>query len=193
MTRVAAAILAAGESRRLGRPKQLLPFRGTTLVRAIAGEACASACLHVGVIVGANAFSIAAALDGMPLAVVPNVLWTEGMASSIRCAVDWTRRAGCDALVLLVCDQPRLSAAHVDRLVTEHLSTRVPVASRYADTLGVPAVFGSDAFAELHTLTGDTGARGLLARPDVRAIDWPDGAEDVDTPAMARDVLGIPA
>ena len=189
MRRTAVAILAAGESRRLGRPKQLLPFRGTTLVRAIAGEVCASGCAHSAVILGAHAAAVSGALSGLPVALVPNILWGEGMASSIRCATAWAMRVGCDALVLCVCDQPALCGDHVRQLVTSHREQRRTVGSRYEQTVGVPAVFGSCDFPQLLALTGDTGARGLLA--GAPAIDWPEGACDLDTPEMARHVLGL--
>ena len=193
MTRIAAAILAAGESRRLGRPKQLLPFRGTTLLRAIACEACISACDRVAVVVGAHAASVAGTVQGLPVAVVPNVLWQEGMAASIRCAVAWAVRGGSDALALLVCDQPALNAAHLDRLVAEYRVHRHPIASRYAGALGVPAVFGAAEFPQLFALSGDIGARRVLAATRPHAVDWPDGACDVDTAPVAHDVLDVGA
>jgi molybdenum cofactor cytidylyltransferase len=191
MTRVAAAILAAGQSRRLGCPKQLLPVRGTMLVRAIAGEVLTSGCDHTAVILGAHADHIAHALSGLPVAIVHNEHWCEGMASSIRAATAWAIRQDCDAIVLCVCDQPALSGEHVRRLITSHRELGRPVGSRYDHTVGVPAVFGADDFARLLALTGDTGARGLLR--GAAAIDWPAGACDLDTPEVARHVLGLSA
>ena len=193
MKRVAAAILAAGASRRLGQPKQLLPFRGTTLVRAITAEVCTSRCQRVGVIVGAHAAQVAATVADLPVAVVPNVLWQEGLAASIRCAVSWAVRSGTDALALLVCDQPGLTASHLDRLVAEHVASGRPVASRYADTVGVPAVFGASEFPQLFALTGDRGAQRVLGRTHARVVDWPEGACDIDTLQVARDVLDLEA
>lgn len=178
--RVAGLVLAAGGSRRLGRPKQLLGYRGTTLLRVITGEICESCCDRVAVVLGAHAGSIAPTLDGLPVAQLANVLWSEGIASSIRCAAGWAIQAACDALVLAVCDQPRLTAAHVDALIGAHRETGGAVASRYGDRPGVPAIFPARDYPRLCALTGDEGARRLLR--GVHHVDWPDGAHDVDTP-----------
>ncbi len=177
---IGAAVLAAGASRRLGRPKQLLGYRGTTLLRAVAGEICESRCDRVAVVLGAHAGWIAPTLAGLPVAQVANVLWSEGIASSIRCAAGWAMRAACDALVLAVCDQPRLTAAHVDALIAAHHETGGAVASCYGDRPGVPAIFPARDYPRLCALTGDEGARRLLRA--AHQVDWPDGAHDVDTP-----------
>jgi len=186
----AAAILAAGESRRLGSPKQLLPFRGTTLLREVAREVCGSACDRVGVVVGAHAARAAEAIDALPVEIVHNVLWSEGIAASVRCATAWAIRARCESLVLIVCDQPHLTAAHVDRLLVQHRIVHRPVASGYSGTVGVPAVFGAAEYPELLALAGDCGARRVLGRTRISVVDWPAGACDIDTPRVARDVLG---
>jgi CTP:molybdopterin cytidylyltransferase MocA len=191
MMRVAAAILAAGASRRLGRPKQLLPYRDTTLLRAVAVEVCAAACDHVIVIVGAYASAVSANVAGLPLSVVRNIHWREGVASSIRRAISWAVRAEYDGLALIVCDQPRLTRAHLDRLIALHRVTGRPAASRYDGIVGVPAVFGAHEFAALATLTGDVGARRLLASSAVATIDWPDGIFDIDSEAQARCALEL--
>jgi CTP:molybdopterin cytidylyltransferase MocA len=184
-----AAILAAGASSRLGRPKQLLPFRGMTLVRAIARELCSTSCDRVVVVLGAHSGNVAPALADLPVALAPNVLWSEGVASSIRCAVGWALRERCDALVLVACDQPRLTADHVEELVAVHRETRRPVASRYDGVVGIPVVFGASEFPALVALRGDTGARHVLAAA-TPAVDWPDGAFDLDTPHdVAREML----
>jgi len=180
---VAAAILAAGASSRLGRPKQLLPFRGTTLLRAVVREVCAASCDRVAVVLGAYAGSVAPELDGLPVASLANVLWTEGMASSIRCGVAWAVRSRCEALLVALCDQPRLTAAHLETLLQVYRRSPGPVASRYAGTLGAPAIFDRASFPALFALTGDAGASRLLA--SATPVDWPDGALDVDTPEQA--------
>lgn len=182
---IGAAVLAAGASRRLGRPKQLVRHRGGPLVRTITAEACASHADRVAVVVGAHARDVASAVAGLPIAVEANWLWPEGIASSVRCAVAWAIRSRCDALCLLACDQPHLTAAHVDRLLSAFrtLGSVTPVASAYGCALGIPAVFSADSFHSLLGLAGDRGAVSLLAARGVGAVDWPDGLLDIDEPA----------
>jgi len=177
----AAVILAAGESRRLGRPKQLLPVRGVPLLRAIAIEACASSCARVFVVLGARESAIRPCLDGLRVAIVDNPEWTEGIASSVRHGVAAAIRDGSSAVVLLTCDQPALTASHVDALLA--CPARDAVASRYAGTVGVPARFDRRLFPALLALRGDAGAKRILRAREVAAIDWPEGARDIDTPA----------
>lgn len=175
----------------MGKPKQLLPFRGATLVRAVAAEACASTCARVAVVVGAYAARVVEALDGLPVAIVPNGGWSEGLAASIRAAATWAQRADYDALVLAACDQPHLAAEHVDRLIAHHRERGGAVASHYAGAAGVPALFPARDFPKLLALAGDVGARHVLASAQPELVDWPPGACDVDTPRVARLVLGI--
>nr|HEX4312370.1 nucleotidyltransferase family protein [Kofleriaceae bacterium] len=181
---IGAAILAAGASRRLGRPKQLVPCHGVPLVRAIAAEAIGSRADRVAVVVGAHAREVAAAVAGLPLAIEANWLWPEGIASSLRTAVSWAIRTRCDGLCVLACDQPRLTTAHVDRLLSAFrtLGGHAPIASAYGCSLGVPAVFPAASFPSLLGLAGDRGAVSLLAASGVGAVDWPDGVLDVDVP-----------
>ena len=181
---IAAAILAAGASRRLGQPKQLVPYHGTTLLRAIAAQVCASGCDRVAVVLGAHAETIAPTLHGLELAILPNAWWPEGVASSIRAAAAWAWRVRASALVLLVGDQPRLTTAHVDLLCTTFRDTGRSVGSRYAGIIGVPAVFDAAELPHLIELTGDHGARHVLADLQPAIVEWPDGAVDVDEPAQ---------
>ena len=185
---LAGVVLAAGASRRLGRPKQLVRVRGVALVNEVAG--CARAvCDRVAVVLGAHAAQIAPALDGLDVEPVDNADWREGVASSIRAGVAWAERAGADALLLLVCDQLRLGRAHLAAIADAHRATGGAVASRYARRLGVPALFPRAQLAALAGLRGDAGARAVLAGlAEVVAIDWPDGELDLDVPAQLADL-----
>ena len=180
---VGAVILAAGPSTRLGQPKQLLEAHGTTLLRFLATEALASSCDRVAVVLGASAPGAGAALGGLGVSLVRNALWEEGIASSIRCGVSWATREGYDAILLMLCDQPRLRREHLECLLLAFRTTGSIVASRYDGVLGAPAIFDRGTFADLLALRGERGARGILrgARRIV-ALDWPDGAVDIDRP-----------
>lgn len=184
---IAAAVLAAGASRRLGRPKQLAIVGGEPLVLIAAQAATRSRCAETAVILGASAGAIAPLLVGHGVTLLANDQWEEGMASSLRRAATWARTRGAASLVVCVCDQPLLTAQHVDALITLHEAHGgAIVASRYAGMLGVPAIFGPTALPQLEALTGDRGARDLLRAPDTIALDWPDGALDVDDELTLR-------
>lgn len=186
---VAAVILAAGASVRLGRPKQLLPFRGETLIRRAARLACAAGLTPVHVVVGHRGGEVGAALGGLDdTVVVANPDWRYGMASSLACGV--ASLPSVAAALVLVTDQPYLSAellvAVMERYRTGQCSL---VACRYASgAMGVPALFDRRHFAELAALSGDRGARSLFARHAgaLAAVSFPEGDVDVDTaPAAA--------
>jgi molybdenum cofactor cytidylyltransferase len=186
MNRVAVAVLAAGGSSRMGRPKQLLPFGDRSLLRHGVEVALAAECGPVVAVLGAEVERLRPELDGLPVEVLANGDWELGPGTSVRAAVDAVDanpRVG--ALVFLLCDQPLVSADHIHRLIEEHQTTGFPmVASGYAGTLGVPALFSRECFLALRALDPAVGAKQLLARrPDtVAAVPFPDGEIDLDTP-----------
>ncbi len=179
----AAIILAAGGSLRLGRPKQLLVFEGETLLARAVRVATESKARPVIVVLGALADECANAIAGQPVRIVTNKEWKEGIASSIRAGLEAVAHET-DAAVILLCDQPGLSAAHVDALIAAGKSI---AASAYGGSLGTPAYFEKEFFPELLALRGDTGARALFKKyaDKVAPVDFPGGLRDIDTPEDA--------
>jgi xanthine/CO dehydrogenase XdhC/CoxF family maturation factor/CTP:molybdopterin cytidylyltransferase MocA len=178
---LAIAVLAAGGSRRLGRPKQLVDAGGEPLIRRIA-RTCVDAGLGpVAVVVGAHADDVGAALGDLRVTRVANPAWEEGIGSSIRAAVAWAETAGAAALAIVLGDQPLLAPDHLAALRDAWLGGAALVGSRYAGTLGAPAIFDRARFAELASCEGDRGAGALLRAAGAVAVDWPGGAVDVDT------------
>jgi molybdenum cofactor cytidylyltransferase len=181
---VVAVILAAGASSRLGQPKQLLVTSGRTLVRAIVEEARAI-CARVAAVVGegAAAAAVEATLEGSGATLVRNAASAEGMASSVRAGVGWAAGVPCEAALILVCDQPRLTRVHLAQLVAAWRRERRAVGSGYDGVIGVPALFPRCLFPRLLALRGREGARSVLRNANAIQVAWPDGALDVDTPA----------
>lgn len=181
-------MLAAGGSRRLGRPKQLLPWRGSTLIRHAARIAIESGIGPVVVMLGANASECADALAGEPaLEIVTADNWSEGMGATIAAAVAHLVRAhpGSTAVLLTACDQPFLTATHLSAIREAHVRQRTPMAAAaYAGTLGIPAAFSRPLFPDLISLHHERGAAELLrAEPGlVAAVPCPEADRDIDTP-----------
>jgi len=190
-SRVVCAVLAAGASSRLGRPKQLVPFLGEPMVRKVTRAALAASCSRVAVIVGAERAGVEGAVNDLDVTCVVNDGWREGIASSVRTAAAWARRERADILVVVLADQPLLTAAHVDRLAAGVRDGAVAAASEYGGVVGVPAAFAASELDALDALEGDHGAaRVLRAMAGVERVPWADGNVDVD---YERDVLSLEA
>ncbi|MER3456637.1 MAG: 4-diphosphocytidyl-2C-methyl-D-erythritol synthase [candidate division GAL15 bacterium] len=184
---LAAVVLAAGASRRMGQDKLLLRWRGVSLLRH-AAEAAVAACGRVVVVVGPNPDRMRAELEGLPVEVVDNPDYREGIASSLRCGLRKVLDA--PAVLITLADQPALTADHLRQLVQAYRSTGARVvAASYADTAGAPAVFARELFADLLELRGDTGAKQVVDRHREGAIlvPLPEAAWDVDTPQDWQD------
>jgi molybdenum cofactor cytidylyltransferase len=184
-SRFAAVVLAAGASRRLGQPKQLVRVGGETLLRRTARLATEAGCCPVVVTLGFEAERMRTELAGMAVHAVVNPNWQAGMGSSLACGVRAavTQRPEVDGLLVLVCDQPRLTGYHLRQLLERQTEdTAAITASGYAGRLGVPAVFAASLIPELEQMDGDRGAREVLARHHAQAVPWPEGAFDIDLP-----------
>ena len=183
--KIGVIVLAAGGSSRMGSPKQLLPFRGETLIRRAAQAAVASSCDRVAVVIGSHASQMRRELEDLPVSVVENQNWQTGMSSSIRAGLDNLRQHELDGVLIMLCDQPFVTASILNNLVTTHRQTGKPiVASSYETTKGVPAFFSKELFTELTSLNADEGARRIIVKhPElVATIEFPEGAIDIDTP-----------
>jgi molybdenum cofactor cytidylyltransferase len=176
VTRVAAVILAAGASTRLGEPKQLAMLGGERLLERAVRVAVEAGCAPVVVVLGAQAERILAECDFEAAQIVINEAWSEGMASSIRAGI--AAIAGvCDAAVVMTCDQPAVTPDHLRKLAAACAGSSA--ASAYAGRKGVPACFAAGHFPELNGLKGETGARSLLE--SAQAVDLELGELDIDT------------
>lgn len=179
-------ILAAGESKRLGSPKQLLSFEGTTLLALAAKTAAESGLYPVVVVLGANAEKIKVGLNIQRLNLVINHVWQEGMASSIRKGLTSMMELfpQVDGVVVLVCDQPHLDQTVIQALIEAQRDAGLPVAAAsYGGKLGTPALFHKKLFTDLMSLSGDTGARKMLERnrENVVEVEFEMGIVDIDT------------
>lgn len=182
---IAVVILAAGGSRRLGSPKQLLPYRGKAMLRHVAETALSADFSRVFVVVGAHGDLVRAVLTGLPLEIVANDEWEQGMSTSLRAGIMAVERwPACQAALLAVGDQPLVSAALLQELAQTAGATGKPlVASYYAGTAGVPALFARAFFPSLKSLTGDKGAKAVLQRhaQQMATVPFPQGEIDIDT------------
>jgi len=187
---IAAVVLAAGESSRLGRPKQLVEFRGRSLIRGAVEAAREAGCSPVVVVLGAWSEPVLREIESLEIRAVVNEAWREGMGGSVRAGITELVSAGdeIEAVLLTGCDQPWLSADVMRRLIGAYRGREDPsetmAACAYAGTLGVPALFAREEFHQLLALEGDRGARDLLRAREGRVvrISWPEGARDVDLP-----------
>jgi molybdenum cofactor cytidylyltransferase len=184
---IGAVILAAGPSTRMGTPKQLLQFRGETLVRRAASAAMRAGCHPVVVVTGAHAVITRQALRGLDVQEAENKQWESGMSSSLRVGIEaLVIAAPCvQAVVLMLCDQPFVTPEVITGLVAAQRETgRAIVASGYGGSYGVPALFSRKYFAELIALEGVLGAKQVIQKhlAKVHLISFPKGEIDIDTP-----------
>ncbi|RSL15773.1 molybdenum cofactor cytidylyltransferase [Edaphobacter aggregans] len=184
--KVAAVVLAAGGSSRLGSPKQLVRLGAENLLERAVRVAREAGCGPVVVVLGASADLIRLQCELGDACVVVNEDWASGMGGSIGVGVGALQ--GVDGCVVMTCDMPAVTAAHLSRLIGGAEVT----ASRYAGRNGIPAFFPKTYFDALMALMGDKGARELLVT--ARSEELADGELDVDTVGdleRAKEMLGL--
>jgi molybdenum cofactor cytidylyltransferase len=177
-------VLAAGASRRLGQPKQLVKLGGRPALHLTVSNAVALAGNAVTVVLGAHARELTHLLAHSPASVIVNRHWEEGLGSSIRCGLAAVP-AGCEAVLILLGDQVAVSVEDLKRLAGAWKGQdSVIAASAYDQHVGVPAIFPRVCFPELAELRGDRGAQQVLARNSYRLVrvPVPNASIDLDTP-----------
>lgn len=189
---IAAVILAAGGSTRLGSPKQVLLHDGQPLVRRAALAALAAGTDPVIVVVGSDSGLVTSALHDVPsLVIVANDAWQSGQASSLRVGLRAAMAAMADGAVVMLADQPLIESSALARLLSKFDRGHRIVASAYDGTVGAPAIFGVEHFDELMHLTGDSGAGKWLRDQGkiVTTVSLPEAMLDIDTRADAAALL----
>jgi molybdenum cofactor cytidylyltransferase len=182
---VAAIILAAGSGSRMGRLKQLLPYREGTLVQHAIEQAIEAGFAPVIVVAGARSDEVRASLSGMPVKIVDNADWQLGMGSSIACGMRALSEAAPQvaAVAILLADQPLVRAEHLRRMRDLLSPDSTAVAAEYGGSVGVPAIFKHTMFSALSSLQPNAGAKQILRdAPRVVAFPLSEAAADIDTP-----------
>lgn len=178
-------LLAAGASIRLGGPKQLLKIQGETLLRRQIKIALAVT-EKIVVTLGANYENIIREISDLPVQTIENKDWKNGMSSSIKVGLNkLIKDSKIEAAILMVCDQPFVDENLLIKLIEKfHETDSLIVASRYENTLGVPAIFRRELFPELLALNEKSGAKSLIKKYAAQTafVDFPKGAFDIDTP-----------
>jgi len=193
--KVAAVVLAAGGSTRFEKPKQFALFQGETFVRRIVRAGIEGGCAPVVVVTGEDSAQITSELTRFPVTIAINRDWQSGLGSSIVVGIRNAMNLApdLDAAVLLTCDQPLVTAAVLTQLMQLRLKTEKPiVASVYAETLGIPALFDRSCFPDLLRLKGDSGAKRIILgrQHDVAPFDFPAGEIDIDNAADYEKLMG---
>lgn len=191
-------VLAAGASVRMGKAKQSLEFGGTTLLRRAIQTALDSGCRPVVVVLGAGNEILRSEIKDFSVSIVINDDWQTGMSSSIRAGLGRLLEISgqITGVLIMVCDQPFVSAELLSRIVAVRKKTNAPVvASRYAATLGVPALFSRPLFSRLMDLEDTGGAKKIIKQfeNETVAVSFENGKFDIDTPDDYLKLIDLPS
>ena len=190
----AVVIIAAGESKRLGSPKQLLLLDKDSMLNRLIKMVQKSVDFPIYLVLGANAEKIKAQLPITNLNIVENNEWQEGMGSSIRIGVQAVIDSANkhDGILILVCDQPHLSESSIKDLISLQDNKKSAItASFYANIAGTPALFHQSVFSDLLALNGDQGAKRIIQERDqeLAKLQFEKGVLDIDTPEDYQQLL----
>jgi molybdenum cofactor cytidylyltransferase len=194
MKKIAAVVLAAGSSSRMGAPKQLLPYHDTTLLNHTLLPVATLFPGNTYLVLGANASAVLASIPEGTCHIVINHEWATGMATSVQAGLQRSEldNPDLDGIIFLTADQPAVTASHLAKMLAAYLSGHYPIiASKYEGVAGVPALFDKRMFPELKKLIADTGARHIIRQfeNEVLPIPLADGGIDIDTPAQYQHLI----
>lgn len=179
-------ILAAGASSRLGRPKQMLDYQGDTLLQFTIKVALQSKARRVYTVLGAFSDVINPTIKDLPIQIIQNNSWQEGMSSSIRNGINAILSSNSipQAVIIMLCDQPFITPKLIDELIDTYQSNDALIINcKYESSFGPPILFDQQLFSEMAELKGADGAKPLVRKyfDKVRHVDFPDGEKDIDT------------
>jgi molybdenum cofactor cytidylyltransferase len=191
---IAGVILAAGESSRFGKPKQLLDWKGQPFVRAVAKTALEAGLAPVVVVTGANAEQVEFVVKDLNVIVIKNEDWRGGQGSSIRSGVKTLTHSHSKigGVTFLLTDQPQVTISILRALVEKHAEgLYAVVAPMVIDQRANPVLFDRLTFPDLMTLEGDVGGRAIFHKHHVEYLPWHDDRLllDVDTPEMYQRLI----
>ena len=181
---IAGLVLAAGAGTRFGGSKQLAVLEGRPLLEHSVRAMTTSPVERVLVVLGSEAEDVAAGIDLQRAEVLVCRRWQEGQSASLACGL--AELAHCEAVVVTLGDQPRISPDAVRRVIAARGQGAVAVRATYGGEPGHPVLLEHDLFDRLRNVTGDHGARNLLLSVPTREVPCDDlgGGEDVDTPVQ---------
>ncbi|MER3488370.1 MAG: nucleotidyltransferase family protein [Meiothermus sp.] len=191
MSQIAAVVLAAGASRRMGQNKMLLPLGPESIVRRAVRQTLAAGFDAVWVVVGRDAERVKAELEGLSIRTVENPRYLEGLGTSFRAAVE-ALPPSVEAAVFTLADQVFLTPELYQSLLQAYRANRPKlVLSRFGEVLAPPHLFHRELFGELGQ-DPSQGARGVLQRyaSEALTLTMPESALfDLDTPDDYREAL----
>ena len=184
---IAALVLAAGASKRMGKPKQIVRIRGVPMLQAVLDALHRSKVDSVVVVLGANAEEVRGLVEFGDDRVLVNPAFAEGMSSSIRLGVEEVE-GWAEAALIVLGDQPLVRAGTIDRLVSAYEASKAPIVVPVsAGRWGNPVLFDKALFPEIKELRGDVGARSIVERNRERVMEVPVRDRgvllDIDTPS----------
>jgi molybdenum cofactor cytidylyltransferase len=180
-------LLAAGSSSRLGQSKQLVSINGQSLLCQTVLLSL-RVCNQVTVVLGSDFKNHISEISRLPVHIIENREWKKGMGSSLKIGLENTVKKwpATKSLLVLVCDQPLLTSAHLQKLINMADQTNKKIiASGYKSVLGVPVLFKKELFIELRQIGDSEGAKKIIQQheSEIESVEFIGGEIDIDTPA----------
>jgi molybdenum cofactor cytidylyltransferase len=187
-------LLAAGSSSRMGQPKMLLPFKSSTMLQHIIDEVKAIKNTTLLIVTGCYHKLIEQSLARQQIPLIKNEQWQNGMGTSIQTGMAYLLQQypAATTVLIMVCDQPFISASLLQQMITTKETTGKNIVScTYSGTFGTPVLFDKKYFNELLLLQGTTGAKKLVNqfKTDLAIVNFAAGSIDIDTPEAYEKLL----